>query len=73
MGLFGCRHNWEVIEKSNVIQQDDMGYPLRLFIVKCTKCGKTDQHWIDVNEKELKELETGESILLKWTPINNKI
>jgi hypothetical protein len=43
-----------------------MGYPLRLFIVKCSKCGKSDQHWIDVAKKELEELDTGESVLLKW-------
>ncbi len=46
-----------------------MGYPLRLFVVKCDKCGKMDQQWIDVNEKCLKELDTGDSVLCKWTEI----
>ena len=55
-----------VVEKSNVLQLDDMGYPLRLFIVKCNKCESTTQMWIDVNEEELKELDTGKSVLLKW-------
>ena len=64
--LFECNHNWKIEQRSNVIQQDSMGYPLRLFIVKCSKCGKHEQHWIDVAEEELKELETGESVLLKW-------
>jgi hypothetical protein len=64
--LFGCNHNWQIIERSNVIQQDDMGYPLRLCICKCSDCGKSEQMWIDVAEEELKELETGESVLLKW-------
>ena len=66
MGLFKCNHNWEITERSNVLQLDDMGYPLRLFIVKCSKCGKSDQQWIDVAEEELEELDTGKSVLLKW-------
>ena len=66
MGLFKCNHTWVITEVSNVLQQDDMGYPLRLFICKCKKCGKSEQQWIDVAEKELAELETGESVLLKW-------
>ena len=61
-----CRHNWIVSERSNALQLDEMGYPLRLFICKCTKCGKSNQQWIDVNEEELNELKTGESFLLKW-------
>ena len=56
MGLFKCNHNWKVTERSNVLQLDDMGYPLRLFIVECSKCGKSDQQWIDVSKEELKEL-----------------
>ncbi len=68
MGLFKrkCEHNWKLAEKSNVLQQDDMGYPLRLYIQKCTKCGKSEQVWVDVSEEALKELSTGESVLLKW-------
>lgn len=66
MELFKCKHNWKIAERSNVIQQDGMGCPLRLFICKCSKCGKFEQQWIDVNEEELEELETGESVLLKW-------
>lgn len=61
-----CKHDWHIIERSNILQQDSMGYPLRLFIVKCSKCGKSDQWWIDVAVEELEELKTGESILLKW-------
>lgn len=69
MGLFKCKHNWQITEVSNVLQQDDMGYPLRLVICKCTKCGAYDQQWIDVNEECLKELTTGESVLLQWRKI----
>ena len=43
-----------------------MGYPLRLCIVECTKCGESYQMWMDVSEDELKELKTGESVLLEW-------
>lgn len=66
MILFGCSHNWVVHKRSNVIQQDDIGYPLRLFICQCSKCGKYEQQWIDVSEKELEELKTGKSVLLEW-------
>ena len=65
----GCRingHDWEVTERSNVLQQDGMGYPLRLCIVKCKKCGLTDQHWLDTNVSALKELDIGKSVLLHW-------
>ena len=64
--LFGCNHSWQITERSKILQQDEMGYPLRLCILQCSKCGKSEQHWIDVAESELKELETGESVLLKW-------
>lgn len=66
MGLFKCNHSWEIKERSNVLQQDDMGYPLRLYICKCSKCGKSEQQWIDVSVEALKGLETGEFVLLKW-------
>ena len=62
-----CDHNWEVTERSNVLQQDGMGYPLRLAIVRCTKCGASEQQWLDAAVAELKQLDTGESVLLKWS------
>lgn len=61
------KHEYELAERSNVLQQDDMGYPLRLFIYRCKKCGASTQKWVDVNEDELKDLKTGQSVLLKWT------
>ena len=45
--LFKHKHNWYIKERSNVIQYDDMGYPLRLFLIECTKCHKTQHAWID--------------------------
>ena len=66
MGLFRCSHDWKVEQRSNVIQFDGQGYPLRLFVVKCSKCGKYDQQWIDVDIDEADELETGKSVLLEW-------
>lgn len=66
MELFKHKHKWQLEKRSNLLQLDDMGYPLRLFIFKCSKCGITKQMWIDVPEEELKELDTGESGLLKW-------
>lgn len=43
--IFG--HDWKIKERSNVIQFDNMGYPLRLFIVECSKCKQSRQEWID--------------------------
>ena len=61
-----CSHRFIITERSNALQQDSMGYPLRLCICKCEKCGYSKQEWIDVLEDELEELKTGESFLLKW-------
>lgn len=69
MGLFKCHHDWEIMEKSNALQQDSMGYPLRLYLCKCSKCGKSKHFWIDVGESALKELDTGESFLVKWEKV----
>ena len=43
-----------------------IGVNLRLFIVKCPICGKSDQQWIDVAESSCEEINTGESVLIKW-------
>lgn len=69
MRLFKCNHKWQITEASNIIQQDSMGYPLRLFICECSKCGKSEQQWIDVSEKCLDKLKTGELCLLEWRKI----
>lgn len=66
MRLFKCNHDWKITHRSNILQQDDMGYPLRLFICKCTKCGKSEQQWLDVSVEFLNELNTSESFLLEW-------
>lgn len=68
MSLFTrkCHHQWVRSEASNALQQDDMGYPLRLVIHKCTKCGIYEHAWVDVAVEELNELNTGESVLVTW-------
>ena len=66
MKLFKCKHKWELDKRSNMLQQDSMGYPLRLFILQCSKCEESKQMWIDVAVEELEELKTGESVLVKW-------
>lgn len=54
-----------IAEKSNVIQLDDMGYPLMLCIME-----NGDQCWIDVGEKWAKEeVEKGNLKILEWTKI----
>ena len=35
-------------------------------MLKCSKCEKYDQHWIDVDISEAEELRTGESVLVEW-------
>lgn len=61
-----CEHDYKVVQRSNAIQLDDMGYPLRLFLCECTKCGKSIQQWIDVDERALDEIRCGISVLVKW-------
>lgn len=70
MKLFKCKHDWRLTEKSNVLQVDDMGYPLRLYIEKCVKCGESKQSWIDVPTYYLDHLKTGEFVLCTWAPVN---
>ena len=54
-----CEHQWHIEYRSNVIQPDDMGYALRLCIVECKQCGKTEQMWLDSNPQE-------GDVVLKW-------
>lgn len=61
-----CKHKWIITNTSNTLQLDDMGYPLRLCIVKCRKCGKIEQQWIDVNTEVLSGLNTGRFVEVKW-------
>lgn len=68
MGLFKkrCSHDYKITERSNALQQDEMGYPLQLCICKCSKCGKSTQQWLDTDESALKEAKSGKSFLVKW-------
>lgn len=61
-----CDHNYEIAERSNVIQYDDMGYPSRLFICKCTKCGKSNQRWIAVTFWNIRD---DNVVVLKWEAV----
>jgi hypothetical protein len=42
-----CRHDYKIVDVSNVIQFDSLGFPLRLYVLRCTKCGNHKQEWID--------------------------
>ena len=56
------RHCFNKVDyKSNVIQYDSMGYPLRLYITKCD-CGMTNQEWIDVPENSVID----KDVVLEW-------
>lgn len=61
-----CSHSYKITERSNALQLDDMGYPLRLCICKCSKCGESTQQWLDTNKSALEELDSGKSVLVKW-------
>ena len=55
--MFGLKHRHKfdkVTKMSNIIQQDEMGYPLMLCIASC-RCGATELQWIDVSEKVLED------------------
>ena len=56
------KHNFNKFAyASNVVQFDNMGYPLRLCIMKCD-CGITNQEWVDVPESSV----TNKDVILKW-------
>lgn len=60
------RHKFnKVAYRSNVIQGDDMGYPLRLYITEC-ECGMTDQQWMDVSIESV----TDKDAMLEWEKID---
>ena len=65
-----CFHEWERYKNSNVLQLDDMGYPLRLVMHRCKKCGVIEQHWTDIPLESVKELRTGKSVLCIWDGVN---
>lgn len=50
----GKEERIKTVERSNVIQYDDMGYPLRLCIMSDGK-----QAWIDTNERD-------GDVVLRW-------
>ncbi len=52
---------FEVIERSNVIQFDEMGYPLRLVMINLGN-GTVDHVWRDTTERE-------DDVVLEWTKI----
>lgn len=63
----------EILEKSNVLQLDHNGYPLRLCLCKCKTCGRTSQKWLDESlGKAQEELKNGISVLCEWNYGENK-
>lgn len=61
-----CDHQWKVYKKSNVLQLDEIGWPLRLCICECSKCGTYDQKWLIASLTDMDKLQTGELVLLEW-------
>lgn len=49
----GDNHHYiKLIERSNIIQYDDnSGYPVRLCLYECDKCGKRGQVWVNTVPK----------------------
>ena len=66
MAIF-CRHPKSVIvAKSNVIQFDQSGFPMRLETMECLICGKWYFDCNYIKNSILDELSTGKSVLCKW-------
>ena len=61
---FFHKHDFKITERSNVIQYDEMGYPLRLYISKCD-CGISNQEWIDIDINSI----TKDDVVCKWTNV----
>ena len=61
-----CKHDYHISETSNILQLDDMSYPLMLCISKCRNCGKSKQIWVDV-PKSL--LDDDYYKVLKWEQV----
>lgn len=66
-----CKHEWRITEASNALQVDDMGYPLRLVIKVCSKCGISEQAWIDVGKESLTGLDDGRFVLVEWHKVGD--
>ena len=63
--------NWTILKRSNVVMFDEMGYPLRSFIVSEEVKGlfgrvtvKTKQKWIDI---DLSCYDEETDVICKWT------
>ena len=48
-----------------------MGYPLRLVIEVCSKCGISEQVWIDVGKETLTGLDNGQFVLVEWHKVGD--
>ena len=62
---------WTILKRSNVVMFDEMGNPLRLFIVSEEVKGlfgrvtvKTKQRWIDI---DLSCYDEEKDVICKWT------
>ena len=43
------KNKFKVLYRSNIIQYDEMGYPLRLCIVKESNKDRSEQLWLDTS------------------------
>ncbi len=56
--VFG--HQWIIKQRSNVIQSDVLGYPLRLCICECKYCKKSKNMWLASTESK-------DDVVLQWS------
>lgn len=61
-----CHHQYKVIERSNTIQHDPFGKPLRLCISECVMCGHCKQEWFDTYEQK-------GDVMLVWEAIGHDL
>ena len=58
----------KITETSNVIQFDDLGYPLMLCITKCPICGRSKQEWYDISAQYYTKMKD-ELVECKWKKV----
>ena len=62
--MFIHMHDFELKEKSNIIQFDDTGYPVRLCLLVC-RCGMSKQEWLYTSR-------VTDDVELKWSEISDQ-
>lgn len=66
-----CLHEWRITHVSNAVQFDSTGYPMRLVIERCYRCGKSEQAWRGDGSSVADQLKNGDLFHLEWRTIED--